>query len=161
MHDITNDSDVTLQSCHENPIIGIPIVECPVNYRKNAIIIAEVEFNYRPLKVLKLYNSKQRGFVQFSEANYAQEIIAFIKEYILAKIKYCIFFKIELCENLSIVLQKYCKNSEINFVKCTQYLTDVTVEDEIIQIITNFYEGKTTHRGIYDTKSNKIIIAQI
>lgn len=138
MDDVTKDSDVTIHCSHETPIISISIVECSVNYGKNRIIVAKVEFNSRPLILLKLYDkSKERLFVQFS----AHNMEAFIKYHIL--------FQSELYAKWSIL------RIQRNFVKFTQYVTDVIDEDEMVQIITNFHEDKINYPGLDDIEARK------
>lgn len=151
--EVTNldEDDATIHSDLENPVIGIPIVECPVNYGKHQIIISEVNFAPAKPSKIKLFNTKERISVQISKNNSEQDIITFLKEMIIPKVKYYLYFEDPIYEKFSTILQKYFKNSEIRMIKCTSKLLDVTDDDEIIQTIKNHHEGKTNHRGIDET----------
>lgn len=145
------DSDATIHSDVENPIVGIPIVEGPVNVGNHQIIISEVNFLPAQPSKIKLHKSKERIHVQFSKNNSEKEIIKFIKEMVLPRIKYYLYFEDPIYEKFSSILQKHFKNSEIQMVKCNKKLIDVLDEDEILQTIRNHHEGKTNHRGIEET----------
>lgn len=146
------EEDETVHSNVENPIVGIPIIDCPVNYGKNQIIISEVNFAPAEPTRVTLYKTKQRTFVQFSKNNYEKEIVKFIKEIIVPKIKYYLYFEDPIYEKFSSVLQKYFKNSQIQMIKCTKKLIDVTTDNDITEKIQNHHEGKTNHRGIEETE---------
>ena len=55
--DNTSNSNITIHWSKENNIVGIPIVECLVNYVKHQIIITEVNFNPKQVKFTKLYDN--------------------------------------------------------------------------------------------------------
>jgi Reverse transcriptase (RNA-dependent DNA polymerase). len=150
--EISENDDATVHSNHENPIIGVPIVDCPVNFGKNQIIISQVNFAPADPSVIKLYKTKQRTIVQFSENKFEQDVIKFVKERVVPKVKYYLYFEDPIYEQFCTVLQNYFKNSEIRMIKCTKKLIDVTSDDEINQIIQNHHEGKTNHRGIEETE---------
>lgn len=147
-----DEDDHTIHSSIEHPVIGIPIIECPVNYGKNQLIISQVKFASAAPAIFTLHKDKQRILIQFSEANFEQEVTNFIKDYIVPKIKYYAYFEDPVYEKFSAVLQKIFKQSEINIIKCTKKLTDVVDEDEVIDIINAQHEGKTNHRGIDETE---------
>lgn len=146
------DSDETVHSNVENPVVSIPIVDCPVNFGKNQIVMSEVNFAPAEIRRILLYKTKQRILVQFSKDNYEQEIIKFVKENIAPKVKYYVYFEDPIYEKFCSVLQKYFKNSQITMIKCTKKLIDVTNQDEIQQIVQGHHEGKTNHRGIDETE---------
>lgn len=151
--DEENESDsATIHSNENNPIFSIPISENPVNYGKNQIIISEVDYEPAEPSITKLFSDKQRILIQLSKINYIEEIINFIKTYVAPKIKYYLYFENFNYEKFCAVMQKYFKNSEIDFVRCTSKLIDVIENDEIEETIKNYHEGKTNHRGIDETE---------
>lgn len=150
--DSENDDDVTVHTNEENPILNIPILDTPVNYGRNQIIISNVHFNPCEPQIIKLFQNRQRIIVQFSENNFEKDVIKFVKEYVVSKVKYHLYFKKPIYEKFANVLQTYFKNSQINMVKCNQLLQDVTDEDEITTTIQLYHEGKTNHRGIDETE---------
>lgn len=72
-----------------------------------------------------IYKTKQRTIVQFSRNKLEQDIVKLIKEFVVAKVKYYVFFEDSVFEQFYAALQKYFKNSQINMVKCTQKLIEV------------------------------------
>lgn len=149
--DNNDDSDQTVHSNISNPIIEIPIVECPVNYGKNQVIISEVNYDPAMPTIIKLFENKQRFLVQLSKNNTVKDILHFVKTYIVPKVKYHIYFEDPLYETFSTTVKKYFKNSELNLIKCTTKLVDVCEEDEIVQTIKSYHESKTNHRGLDET----------
>lgn len=147
--------DQTVHSNENNPVVGIPIVECPVNYGMNQIFVSEINFDPPVPTVKKLFGNKQRILFKISKNNFEHDVINFIKEYIVPKVKYHIYFEDSLYEKFSLVIQKYFKNTQLNFVKCTEKLIDVESEQEILEVIQNYHESKTNHRGLDETE-NKI-----
>lgn len=150
--ELDDETDQTIHSNIEHPILCIPIVECPVNYGKNQIVISEVDHSPADISIIKLYRTKQRILVQFSKHNFEQEVIKFVKERIVPKVKYYLYFEDPIYEKFCNVLQTYFKNSEIEMIKCTKKLIDITDEDELLNTIQNYHEGKTNHRGIDETE---------
>lgn len=60
-----NDETGTVHTSHEGPFIGIKIVDCPVNFGKNQIILSEVAHSPSVPIITKLFNDKQRFHVVF------------------------------------------------------------------------------------------------
>lgn len=149
---IENEDSQTIHTSNEHPVTSIPIAECPVNHGKNQIIISQVNFNPLPVSVIKLFKNKQRYLVQISKNNFEKDIINFVKKFIVPKVKYYVYFEDPVYESFAVIIQNYFKNSQINFIKCTQKLIDISNDDEIKNIIQNYHEGKTNHRGIDETE---------
>nr|CAH7734904.1 unnamed protein product [Callosobruchus chinensis] len=146
-----DDSGHTIHSNIENPTINIPIIDSPINFAKNQIIISEVNFEPADPVISKLHTNKQRISVQLSKNNFEPDVIKFVKEFIAPKVKYHLYFEDPVYEKFSTILQKYFKNSQINLIRCTKKLIDITDQNEVIETIKNFHEGKTNHRGIDET----------
>lgn len=153
-HEETSDEDdQTAHSNYEgNTQVGIPISEEPVNYGKNQIFLTLVNHQPKNVKILKLFGtSKMRLIVEISENNFKNDIIKFIKEYLVPKVKYSIYFENDFYERFAACVAKYFKNSELCLTKCNTKLLDVTEEDEIQEIIESYHTSKTNHRGIQET----------
>lgn len=93
------------------------------------------------------------------------EVIIFFKKYIAPRIKYLLYFendsKNKLYEKFSRILQTCFTNSGINMTRCSQYLKDVEKEEEIKNVIENYHEDFTNHRGMDEMeRSIRILLAQ-
>lgn len=147
-----DDPDETVHSNHENPIIGIPIIEKPINYYKNQIIVTEVNHPSKDIEIHKLFNNQyQRYIIQISKTHFEEELVKFIKQYLVPNVSYHIYFQSPVYEKFSTTLQKHFKNSLLKLIKCTKLLTDIEDKDEQINTINNYHMGKTNHRGIEET----------
>lgn len=150
--DEDEDEDITIHSNAEHPIIGIPIAEKLVNIGKNQIIIKEVPFTDKPFRAIILHKTKQRFLLDIPKHDTEKTIVEFIKTFIAAKVKYYLYFETpHLYEIFSRILQANFKNSEINFIRCTQFLKDITDDERKTKIIKSQHEGLTNHRGIEET----------
>ena len=134
----------------EHPIIEIPICEKPVNYGSNQIIITRVKHSPAKPKIKNIYD-KQRFLVQLSENKFKQDTISFIKQFIVPKVQYYIYFEQphsyeKFCE----VLRQNFKWPSYKFTRCNQFLTDVDKND-VNEIINKYHTSKTNHRGINET----------
>lgn len=146
------DDLVTVHSDFENPIAEIPISEDPINFGKNQIEFISVKINPLPLAVTRLFgNSKIRYTVQISEENHVEEIKDFLKEYIVPNVNYsCTFSTDKMYEQFSNVVQLHF-NDSFKFKKCNKTLTDIEDPDQQTNIVQNYHEGKTNHRGMTET----------
>lgn len=154
-----DDTNATIHSSAENPIIGIPIKDTAVNTGANQIIISQVPHSRADISFKnELHGNKLRYFIQITQGNYEKEITDFITEFIAPKVPYYIYFESDhndvVYKNVTNVLQTHFKNSQINFIKCTKYLRDIEENEEKISIVKNFHEGISNHRGIDEVVSN-------
>jgi len=53
--------------------------------------------------------------------------------------------------NVNEILQKFFQYKSIDFISCKNKLEDIIREDQQIETITLYHEGKTNHRGITET----------
>lgn len=75
----------------------------------------------------------------------------FIKEYMIPKQTYYLYFKNKSLEPIYIrIFQKYFRNNAFILVISNLILTDVTDEDEQKQKLQQYHETKTSHRGIQE-----------
>ncbi|KAI5743669.1 hypothetical protein M8J77_013901 [Diaphorina citri] len=141
----------TIHSALENPIIGIPITDSPLNVGRKQVVIKEADITDQLVTKETIHNDKERFTFQLPRENKEKAIIKFIKEYINPKVKYHLFFESTGYEEFSRTLQKFFTNSGINLVKCNTFLTDITEENQQLDIIRNQHESLTNHRGIEET----------
>lgn len=147
-----DDNDTIHSNSEQNPIVDIPVSDCPVNFGQNQIIVNSVLHSPSRPKITILFEKKKRLNVQISENNFEQDVIDFVKNYISPDIQYYIYFeKPQMYEPFSAVLQRYFKWPSIKFKRCTKKLIDVTNKDEIEELIKNYHESKSNHRGIDET----------
>lgn len=156
-HDLDRpaDDDVTVHTNEEeDPIVGIPIIETAVNYGANQIIISKVFHSPAKPKTIILFEKKRRILAQLSENNFENDIINLVKEKVVPEKLYYLYFENpELYEPFCEVIRKTFKYPSLRFKKCTIKLLDVTNKDDIPDIIKNYHESKTNHRGIDETES--------
>lgn len=147
------DEDETVHTNKEEPIINIPISEKPLNYYNNQIKLNFVNHSAAKPVIEQCFTTKKRYHVQIGLDNADQNIIDFFKLYVRPKIKYAILFTPDnnyqaTCE----LLQKTFKNTAFDLVKCNQQLEDVNSFERQQEIIRNYHEGKTNHRGVNETE---------
>ena len=149
-----DDDDATIHSNQEqNPIVSIPILETPVNYAANQIFIREVLYSPSKTKIHILFEKKRRISVQISTNNFESDILDLIKSYIVPKKQYHLYFETpDTYERFCEVVRKNFKWPSINFKRYLTKLLDVTDKQDIPEIIQNYHESKTNHRGIDETE---------
>lgn len=147
------EDDATIHTNAEHhPTVQIPITDIPVNYGQNQIIINSVFHSPAKPKITNLFDNKQRINVQFSENNFDNDVVNFIKEYIAPKVQYHLYFESpQIYERFCVTLQNYFKWPSIKFKKCNKKLIDVVDKNDVKEIIENYHMGKTNHRGIEET----------
>lgn len=147
--DNQSETNNTVHTSQENPIVGIPISDTAVNVGFNQIILSTSDtLSDTQIAITQLHVNKQRISVKFPKNNLDDKILNFVKTYIAPKIKYLLYFESEIYETLSRVLQANFSSSHIHFVKCSKFLKDIEDEACKDKIIKTIHEGRTNHRGI-------------
>jgi His(2)-Cys(2) zinc finger./Integrase core domain. len=148
----------TVHSSGEEPLIGIKITESPLNQGYNQIIFSSVNQTPKPVQVKSLFVhikpkcSRQRLIVEISKNNIEKELMDFVKTHIVPKKPYyCLFEDDNLYIELSRVLQRFFKNSQVCLLKCTKMLEDIESPQKQQDIIKQHHHGLTNHRGINET----------
>lgn len=147
------DTNATVHSSAQNPVTGIPISDTPVNQGANQIIISVVHHSQADVSFKNnIHGNKLKYLVQLSSHRPGLDMQDFINEYIAPNVPYHLYFENDpfgkIYELISLVLQNHYQNSNIKFIKCTKYLRDIENNEEKENIVTNFHEGMTNHRGI-------------
>ncbi len=142
--------DATIHTnADQNPVVGVPIIETAVNYGSNQIILQQVHHSPARAKIIVLFNKKRRIIVQLSQENFEEDIMKFIKELIVPNKPYHLYFENpEAYEPFCRVIKNNFKWPSLQFKRCTSKLLDVTNKNDIKEIIQNYHESKSNHRGI-------------
>lgn len=150
------DDNTVHSNAEQDPIVEIPITDVPLNHGQNQIVVSSVFHSPSKPKLTILFGKKRRLFVQISKNDLELDITNLIREYITPNIQYYIYFEDhELYEPFCEVVRKNFKWPSFKFKRCLTKLADVTNEEEIAEIVKNYHEGKTNHRGIEETQ-NKV-----
>ena len=96
-------------------------------------------------------NSKQRFIVKFNEQHLNNEIVNFIKDYLAPKCKYLCLIEENLCIKIGQILMENFQKESYKLIKCETLLDDVESLEEQKEILINYREGKTNHRGMLET----------
>lgn len=148
-------SNETIHSAIENPILEIPISECPINTFHNQIIVTFTKDTERTyVKTRKLHNTKTRYEVTFPNRYkeiLTDEIIKFFRDYIRPKTLYGILIDQRETNELIPILQKHFNKNSFKLIQTNQYRTDLTKPSEIEAAIKNHHVNKTGHSGIVET----------
>lgn len=133
----------------ENPILEIPISDDPLNrFYKQIYFTIVGDIKSRPA-VSKPFETHTRTSIQLSKSNLENDVVNAIKEYVNPKVKTGIIINPPL-EMYSIIpiIQNHFKSSSMNLVLTKIELENVKDYLKQQQIIRNYHEGKTNHRGI-------------
>lgn len=139
----------TVHTSQEDPILEIPITDEPLNKYKRQLSISVVgDIRNKPI-VTKLFDTYIRTCVQVSESNLEQDIINVIKEFIDPKMKTAL--KIDPPQamyKIIPILQNVFRSSSMKLVVSKLQLEDISDYLKQQNIISNYHDGKTNHRGI-------------
>nr|CAH7729553.1 unnamed protein product [Callosobruchus chinensis] len=146
-----NELETVHSNLDQDTTLTIPIVEYAVNQGSSQLIIDTVKHSPAPPKITILFENKQRIQVEFSEANFDNDVFNFTRDYIAPDVIYHIYFeKPDIYEKFSVVLQTMFRSNSLKFKMCKIKLVDVTHKSDI-GYHKNCHESKTNHRGIEET----------
>lgn len=146
---ISNSRTATVHTDAENPILEVPISDDPLNrFSKQISFIIVGDIKKRPT-VSKPFETHTKTTIQLSKSNLEQDVVDAIKEYVNPKVKTGIIIDPPL-EMYSIIpiIQAHFKSSSMNLVLTKLELENVKDYLKQQEIIKNYHEGKTNHRGI-------------
>lgn len=147
-----DDNNTVHTNADQDPVVGIPISETAVNYGANQIIIQKVFHSPAKHRITNLFDKKRRITVQFSEDDFEKSVITFIKEAVVPNKLYYLYFEDpDIFEPFAEVIRKTFKWPSLKFLRCLKKLIDVTDKNDIKEIIQNYHESKSNHRGIEET----------
>lgn len=148
----TRSIDSRTDSIHsdlESPILEVPITDDPLNRFSRQIVFNVVgNIKIKP-HITHPFETYTKTCIQISKSNLEQDVIDAIKEYVTPGIKTGILINssIEMYKIIP-VIQRYFKNSAMNLVLSKLEVEDVKDYLKQQEIIKNYHEGKTNHRGI-------------
>lgn len=149
VEDLENNLDnMTVHSADENETNGITYKECPINNGKNQIVF-KCHDKDSEIKIIKLFKDKQR--IEVKIKNDCDELIKFLKNYIVPKIRYYCLIDKDILPTLNNILQNNFQKDSYILIQCEEILQDITTSEEQLETISNYHLGKTNHRGILET----------
>lgn len=153
--DIADDSrTLTAHTSEENPILGIPIVDEPINRYLKQIVFRIVGDIKRKPNLTKPFDNHTRIEIQISETNINEDVINAIREYVNPKIKTgLLIHPISAMYTVIPILQNTFKSSSMKLVFTKTELENVSEYLSQQEIISKYHDGKTNHRGINECYS--------
>lgn len=153
IRDLDDRQTETDHTSQENPILEIPISEDPLNKFPRQIILNILNRKSRIADtVTKPFESRIKTYVEIFEDNLEQEIANAIINHVDPKQRTAILVK-PLDKMYSIVplIQNKFKNSSMKLMLVKYELENITSSEQQQQILRNYHEGKTNHRGVNET----------
>ena len=133
----------------ENPILEVPIVEEPLNKFHRQIHMSVIGDSRKRSTATKPFETHTRTSVYISESNLKEDVINAIKEFVNPKVKTALLITPPLAMYKIVpVIQEYFKSSAMNLVIAKKELENVKDYLQQQEIIKNYHNGKTNHRGI-------------
>jgi hypothetical protein len=130
---------------------GIPILDEAIDTKPKQLIVYKWFFD--KFSVNDISNKKQRILEIQMPLNKDHLVKDFLKEYVDFKHKYFIYFEDTSFRPIftRVITQLY-KKDMIKLVECTKRVINLTEsEQDQIDVIRKYHEGKTCHRGINET----------
>ena len=150
--DEESDNETVHSNIIGNTSVTIPIRDDPINKCKSQIIVQGTKIKSDvPVKVENPFPNKTRITVQIPIRDPEPAITSFIKEYVVPKTKYGIYFEHDLYQEFTKVLMQMFTHSEISLTKYSHMVKDITTETEQTEVIKKYHEGFTNHRGIQES----------
>lgn len=149
---VENSDTATVHTDSENPILEIPISDDPLNKFPHQIVFTIVDTIKNKPIVTNLFSSYVRINIQLRRSNLEEDVVNSIKEYVNPKVKTGILINPTLAMYTLIpIIQQKFKSSCMKLILTKVQLEDVTDYYKQQEIIRNYHEGKTNHRGINET----------
>lgn len=144
-----NSSTDTVHTSNEHPILEIPITDEPLNKFHRQIHLTIVSDVTRKPTVTKPFENHTRTAIQLSESNLENDVISAMKEYVNPKVKTGLLINppLSMYSIIPIIQEKF-KSSSLNLILCKKELYNVKEYLQQQDIIRNYHDGKTNHRGI-------------
>ena len=135
----------------DEPREVIPILNEAIDNKTNQIIVKTVLAGKMQIKITK-EEDRNISNVIMPQDNNEGEILEFLKEYTIPKKKYFIYFDKEaMYKKFCRVYTEHFNDEGPKLIRCTTRITTINDTEEQQQIIENYHQGKTNHRGITET----------
>lgn len=146
---LSNSETETVHTSHENPILEVPITDEPLNKFHRQLHITIVPDVKRRAVITKPFDTHTRIAIQVSEINLENDIVTAIKEYVSPKVKTALLLNPPLAMYSIIpIIQEKFKSSSMNLILTKSEIENVKQYLRQQEIIRNYHDGKTNHRGI-------------
>lgn len=148
-HSVAGSSTVTVHTSAENPILEIPISDEPLNkFSRQISLVVVGDIKKRPT-VTKPFETNTKTTIQLTESNLEDDVVNAIKEYVNPKVKTGLIISppLAMYQIIPIIQDKF-KSSAMNIVLTKTEVENVKEYLRQQEIIKNYHEGKTNHRGI-------------
>ena len=150
---IQDNTNETVHTSIEEPILNIPISERSINTFKNQIIITTGDIDKIQCTFDKIFENT-RLLVTISKRDPIPHFIKILKEFIDPKQTYAIYFRDpNLGQQFTVTVQNLFKNSSYKIIMCTTFLEDIILHNDQQEKLTLYHATKTCHRGITEMKT--------
>lgn len=146
---VGHSSTASAHTSNESPILEVPIVDEPLNKFHRQICISVVgDIKKRPT-ASKPFDTHTRTAVQVSKTDLENDIVNVIKEYVNPKVKTALLINppLAMYDIIPIIQDKF-RSSSMNLVLTKREVENVREYLRQQEIIKNYHDGKTNHRGI-------------
>lgn len=152
---ITGSTTVTAHTSQENPILEIPITDDVLNKFHRQLIMTVVGDVKRRPTATKPFDTHTRTCVQLSESNLINDVISAIKEYVNPKVKTALLIipPLRMYDIIPIIQDKF-RSSAMNLILAKKEVENVKDYLRQQDLIRNYHDGKTNHRGINECFSS-------
>lgn len=146
------DTNETIHSARENPVLEVPISERSLNTFKNQIIfcISSDALN-SIVRIEQPFDNKKRLNITLRSNYFDLDLINFLKDYLKPNTTYGMIIPTEFLSKFTKAIQTNFLAKSFKFVRCTLFLEDVKTRDNQTLKVKYHHETKTAHRGINET----------
>ncbi|CAH2226625.1 jg26952, partial [Pararge aegeria aegeria] len=144
---LCNSETLTAHTSDENPILEVPITDDPLNKFHRQLCLTIVGDMKKRVTTTKPFDTHTRTSAQISSSNLEEDLGNAIKEYIQPNVKTALLITPPLAMYNKII-QKNFRSSSMNLVLAKKELENVKEFLKQQDIIRQYHEGKTNHRGI-------------
>lgn len=150
LNEINDDSNETVHTSLENPIMQIPYTEKVLNTFKNQVIVSLNKKDTLKVTKQKIFENN-RLVVEIPITQVKTHFLNLIKTYFEPRKHYCVHFSHKEFEVPFIqTIQEFFKNKSFSLTISSLFVTDLQDEDERKLKLQQYHETKTCHRGIQE-----------
>lgn len=146
------DTNETVHTARENPVLEIPISENAINTFKNQVNFHVSGDTLKSIvRIEQPFENKTRHNVTLRLQHFDVDLVNFLKDYLKPNTTYGILIPTEFLSSFTKAIQTNFLAKSFKFVRCTLFLEDIKTKDEQILKLKYHHETKTIHRGINET----------
>lgn len=145
--------DQTVRSINDDDVTGsIPILSSPINPKKTQIRINTVIMNPGETKVVKSHGRTIIN-MEITINNAEKELLDLLKEYTNDKQVYFVYTDMDSTYRALCNVYTSHFHQNVTIIRCTKLLPEIENQEDQLEIIKNYHESKTNHRGVKETTS--------